>query len=169
MTSSRAILCTKGPLSSAFCEFWPCRSWTEFRHFWCRAVCIASRTTLLRGSESNRRLEVMLTATTFVALAHLICGLDYAFTHEGCLPSSLYTFRSPYRERLGSALPCAQEREGFTEFGRWSCAQLLAQTPELFKPPEVPLLYPAIDKYTQGTLLSNNPLWNHVSKNTMDE
>ena len=22
----------------------------------------------------------------------IVCGLDYAFTREGCLPSSLYTF-----------------------------------------------------------------------------
>lgn len=45
---------------------------------------------LLRGPESNRRLEVMLTTTIFIA--GNVCGLDYVFAHEGCLPSSLYTF-----------------------------------------------------------------------------
>ena len=65
-------------------------------------VLVSEFTIVLRGPESNRRLEVMLTTTTFVALS--VCSLDYVFTHMGCLPSSLYTF-SPLGE-LGSALPC---------------------------------------------------------------
>ena len=47
---------------------------------------------------------------------------------------------------LGSVLPFAS-REGFAEFDRLSYTQLLARTPELFKPPEVPLLYPAGEVY----------------------
>ena len=62
---------------------------------------------LLRGRDSNPRLEVMLTTIPFGTFS--VCGLDYAFTHLGCLPSSLYTFLAlasiEVNTRLGSALP----------------------------------------------------------------
>ena len=46
-----------------------------------------------------------------------VCGLDYPFTPEGCLPSSLYTFLSVKHAEAWLGITISSDA-GFPEFGR---------------------------------------------------
>ncbi len=70
---------------------------------------------LLRGRESNPRPEVMLTTTTFVALWFVVWTMPSSQKDVYRLVSTPFL---RFLLGLGSALPFAIMREGFTEFGR---------------------------------------------------